>query len=215
MNISILCTDEKHPVLPTLRGWRETMMARGHTVELLNDKLQARQGDVLFLVSCAQLISADIRSKYRKVLVLHASELPKGRGWSPYVWSVLEGASELELCLLDACDPVDTGDIWYRLKISLTGYELLDEINEKIFIAEAELMSKAIENFETVIPEVQTQDGASYRARRTPDDSRLSLDKTIRAQFNLLRVVDNDRFPAFFEIDGNKYILKIEKKNEK
>ena len=41
-------------------------------------------------------------------------------------------------------------------------------------------------------------------------DSRLDPDDTIAQQFNLLRVVDNERYPAFFELLGRRYILKIE-----
>ena len=41
------------------------------------------------------------------------------------------------------------------------------------------------------------------------------MSKSIDEQFNLLRVCDNERYPAFFYKDGVKYILKINKeKNE-
>ena len=50
--------------------------------------------------------------------------------------------------------------------------------------------------------------GSFYR-KRTPEDSELDIDKTIREQFNLLRAVDNNRYPAFFKLNGQKYTLKI------
>ena len=43
------------------------------------------------------------------------------------------------------------------------------------------------------------------------EDSLLDFNKTITEQFNLLRVVDNDKYPAFFENQGEKYFLKITK----
>ena len=38
--------------------------------------------------------------------------------------------------------------------------------------------------------------------------------KSLKEQFNLLRIVDNINYPAFFELDRHKYILKIEKAND-
>jgi methionyl-tRNA formyltransferase len=51
----------------------------------------------------------------------------------------------------------------------------------------------------------------SYYPRRRPDDSRLDPNKTLAEQFNLLRVVDNERYPAFFEHHGQRYLVKVEK----
>jgi hypothetical protein len=50
----------------------------------------------------------------------------------------------------------------------------------------------------------------SFYKKRTPGDSRLDPQKSLAEQFNLLRVVDNDRYPAFFEWNGRRYNLKIE-----
>ena len=56
------------------------------------------------------------------------------------------------------------------------------------------------------------QEGAeSFYKGRKPEDSQLDFNKTIAEQFNLLRVVDNDKYPAFFEHQGEKYFLKITK----
>ena len=41
--------------------------------------------------------------------------------------------------------------------------------------------------------------------------SSIDIDKTFREQFNLLRVVDNKRYPAFFYFKNQKYVIKIEK----
>lgn len=53
--------------------------------------------------------------------------------------------------------------------------------------------------------------GSTYFKKRTEKDSELFLNKTLDEQFNLLRVVDNDNYPAFFYKDGRKYIVKIYK----
>lgn len=214
MKVSILCTDPSHPVVPFLRTWCDRARADRHEVALCFDKSDLPGGDVLFLVSCAQLVREKERSAYRASLVLHASDLPLGRGWSPHVWSVLQGADEITVCLIEAADPVDTGRIWLKRQFRLEGHELLPEINQKLFALETTLMSEALQRFESIVPTPQSGQAGSYCRRRTAVDSKLDVKKSIEEQFDLLRVVDNDRYPAFIEHRGKTYLLKIEKQDD-
>jgi methionyl-tRNA formyltransferase len=211
MIVSVLCTDVAHPVYSDLEKWVVRKRADGHTAFLCSAKTDLVGGDILFLVSCSQIISASDRQKFSKVLVLHASDLPKDRGWSPHIWRIVEGAKELTVSLIEAQDSVDTGDIWFQEKISLVGTELLPEINRKLFSLELALMDRAMYQFNSVSPTPQRCDEGSYRRKRGPDDSRLDPYKSIAEQFDLLRVVDNQRYPAFFEYRGERYTLLITK----
>lgn len=211
MKISILCTDPAHPVVNNLRVWAAGMSSKGHTVSLLYDKADLQGGDVLFLVSCSQMIRDAERKKYKAALVLHASDLPNGRGWSPHIWSILGGANRITVCLLEADDPVDSGAIWLKTEFRLEGHELLPEINEKLFAAELLLMTQAVEQFEAIKPIQQIGDPGPYMPKRSPADSRLDPNKTIAEQFDLLRVVDSQRYPAFFDYRGKRYLIRIEK----
>ena len=49
----------------------------------------------------------------------------------------------------------------------------------------------------------------NFLKKRNKDDSKLNINKSLKAQFNLLRICDNKKFPAFFEINNKKYIVKI------
>jgi methionyl-tRNA formyltransferase len=211
MEISILCTDPNHPVVNKLSLWTDKMSAKGHFVSIVFDKVELDGGDILFLVSCSQMISETERSKYKATLVLHASDLPKGRGWSPYVWSILAGANQITVSLLEATEPVDSGSIWLKTTFDLHGHELLEEINSKLFESELYLMTQAVEQFDDINPAPQVGDTGVYMRKRTPVDSKIDPNKTIAEQFNLLRVADPVRYPTFFEYMGMKYLIKIEK----
>ena len=54
----------------------------------------------------------------------------------------------------------------------------------------------------------------TYYKARSPMDSKLNINKSLRSQFNLLRIADNKKYPAFFNIFNNKYYLKIIKKQK-
>ncbi len=211
MNISILCSDPNHPVVNSLREWQSEMVSKDHLVNIVYDKAVLIGGDILFLVSCSEIIDDQERSKFKHILVLHASDVPKGRGWSPHVWDVINGANELTVSLLEANYPVDTGRVWFKTNFSLEGHELLPEINSKLFAAELNLMRRAVEEFLTIYPTPQLGEPSSYRRKRTPADSRLDPNKTIAEQFDLLRVVDSERYPAFFDYRGKRYMIRIEK----
>ena len=52
---------------------------------------------------------------------------------------------------------------------------------------------------------------STFYKKRTPQNSEINIKNSILSQFNLLRVVDNKNYPAFFKIYGKKYILRISK----
>ena len=54
---------------------------------------------------------------------------------------------------------------------------------------------------------------ATYFRKRSPVDSKINLNKKFKDLIPLLRVVDNKRYPAFFEYKKKKYLLKIFKIN--
>jgi methionyl-tRNA formyltransferase len=211
MRISILCTDPAHPVVGYIQGWVRDMCSKGHPSSLFYDKVDLCGGDILFLVSCSQMIRDTERGKYEVTLVLHASDLPEGRGWSPYIWAILGGANQITVSLLEAKEPVDSGMIWLKTTFDLEGHELLPEINEKLFEAELLLMTQAVEQFNTIKPIQQIGEPGPYMVKRSAADSRLNPNISITEQFNLLRVVDSQRYPAFFDYKGHRYLIKIEK----
>jgi methionyl-tRNA formyltransferase len=211
MKISIVCSSPTHPVMPFLEAWKTRQNNQGHQVALVNSLNQLDNGDILFLVSCSEILGTTTRNKFRHCLVLHASNLPAGRGWSPYIWQVLEGADVITVCLIEAANPVDSGAIWLKRQFRLSGHELLPEIHEHLFAAELALMEEAMAHTDVITPVAQDQAAATYYRKRTPEDSRLDPHKTLAEQFDLLRVVDSDRFPAFFEYKGKRFLVRIEK----
>ncbi len=211
MKITILCSDDCHPINPYLQSWMQEQRGR-HDVELVRLKSQLQEGDILFLVSCREIIGVSHRSKYKASLVLHASDLPSGRGWSPHIWELINGAEEITLSMISAEDEIDSGKIWVKTKISIPQCAVWNEINHLLFSAEIELMNFVVNNFAQIEPVEQCKlTKATYFPRRTPECSRLDVRKSIAEQFNLLRVCDPKRFPAYFEYLGSRYLLKIER----
>ena len=204
-------TAQDHPVMPYVQQWCEDLEHRGYMVDLYVDPECVDNGDILFLISYPRIVSIELRSRFEACLVLHASDLPMGRGWSPHVWNIINGGSQIVVSLIEADDPVDTGCIWLKTVFELKGDELFDEINHKLFQAELSLMNRAVDEFDKIKPKPQCSASGSYFRRRTPEDSRLDPKKTIAEQFNIIRVSDPNRFPAFIDYRGFRYVIKVEK----
>lgn len=211
MNINILCSSKAHPVNEMLYQWVKKNQGE-HDIRLVRSKKDLIEGDLLFLISCSEIINAKDREKFKKVLVIHASDLPKGRGWSPHIWAVVNGEVEITITLLEAEDKVDSGDIWEQKRLIIPKHALYDEINGLVFEAESDLMDFAVANFEKIKPRPQNEyQEPSYYPKRTPDDSELDPQKSLAEQFDLIRVCDPGRFPSFFKLYGHTYKLTIEK----
>lgn len=215
MKVTVLCSDAAHPINAYLERWMATVQLPLE-VDLVRRKRDATGGDILFLVSCSEIITAQDRSAYKASLVLHASDLPKGRGWSPHIWELSQGADFITLSLVEAEDKVDSGRIWKKVQITVPKHALWDEINDLLFQAEIDMIEFAIGSFGKVKPEPQSASiEPFYYPKRSQLDSRVDPEKSIAEQFDLIRVCDPNRFPAYFEHLGHRYFLRIEKSDEK
>ncbi len=207
MDITVFCDSPNHPFLKIIGDW---ILSENSRIKLITDRNKLTGGEYLLLVSCNQILKKDVVSRYQHTLVMHASDLPRGRGWSPYVWQILEGKNELTLSLLVAEDDVDTGDIWHKIPVLISESDLFADINIKIFGAHIDMIKWLIESGGSITSYKQVGD-SSYYKKRGPLDSEIDTSDTIINQFNLLRVCDPDRYPAYFYHKGEKFLLKIEK----
>ena len=179
--------------------------------ELLYDHNEIDKAyDIVFILSYHKIIPPEQLETNRHNIVIHASALPNGKGWAPMFWQVLEGKNEISFTLFEASSGVDDGDIYMQDTLYLSGYELNNVLRDKQANFIIGMCIKFIDNYENY-KNAQEQSGEeSFYSKRSAKDSELDVNKTIKEQFNLLRIVSNDDYPAFFEIDGHKYILKIE-----
>lgn len=197
-------------VLPWAERIVERARAEGDDARLVPAYADIEPGATAFFLGCVGLAAPEILARNRYNLVIHESDLPRGRGFAPMTWQILEGRNEIPVLLIEAAEIADAGPILGRLRVRLAGSELIEETRAAIGAAYLEL---AAEFLDAPLPpkgEPQTGEPTRYR-RRTPMDSRLDPYKTIAEQFQLLRVVDNSRYPAFFEHAGGTYVLKIER----
>lgn len=191
-----------------ISGLLETIRARGHTARLFSNQKELQPGDILFILGCKDILPTPLLSLHKHNLVVHPSKLPEGRGHAALVSKILEGENTVYLTLFEAIEQVDAGGYYYQEPLHFEGHELSDEIRKAQAMKTFELVLRFIDGYPNVPPKPQVGT-PTYIKRRTLQDSELDIDTTIRDQFNLLRIVDNERYPAFFSHKGHTYILHI------
>ncbi len=175
---------------------------------LIRNHEDITHGDVAFYLGCVKITPENLLKRHKKNLVVHASDLPKGRGFSPTTWLILAGHNDIPVSLIEAIDEVDAGPIIQQEIMRLQGHELNNEIRHQLGEMHISLCLSYLSSPSIPLGKEQIGEPTFY-PRRHPHDSELMPDKTLAEQFNLLRVVDNTRYPAFFYLHGRKYILTI------
>ncbi|WP_253489886.1 hypothetical protein [Methanocalculus alkaliphilus] len=73
-----------------------------HEVRWGHEAANLPEGDICFYLSYGKIINATLLSRHSNNLVVHASDLPRGRGWSPMTWKIIEGENDIPVTLFEA-----------------------------------------------------------------------------------------------------------------
>ena len=200
--------DNQSWIIPYAQELVEEVNALGDKAFFCASYDEVKNGDVAFFLGCLGIASKEVRAQSKINLVVHESDLPEGRGFSPLTWQIIEGKNEIPICLIEAVDTPDAGSIHIRDKIVFKGTELLDELRFQQGKKTVEMCLRFLKNQNEIVARKQIGSPTSFRLR-TPTDSQLDINKSIKEQFDLLRTVDNSKYPAFFYIRGKKYKISI------
>ena len=205
MKIQILI-DNNSWIIPYGKILINKLIDMGHSCTLLHNHDEVKKGDILFLLGCVKIFKKLYLNTHN--IVIHESDLPNGKGWSPYTWQILEGKNKIPVCLFEATNKMDAGKIYLKDYIYLDGYELFEELKQKQGEITVKMSIEYIINYNNIKGIEQTGVETIYKKRKLKDNE-LNIDKSIKEQFNLLRVSSNKDYPAFFYLNNKKYIIKI------
>ena len=140
-----------------------------YTFSYLFDSNEAHGFDVIFLLGYTSILSNDFLQRNKLNLVVHESDLPKGKGFAPVQWQLLEGYSEITVSLIEATEKFDSGDIFHQLKIIFDGTELYDEIREKQALATINIISEFLTCYPNISRSKQIGEESFYPKRTLAD----------------------------------------------
>jgi len=169
--------------------------------------------DIVFVLGYTRILSPIFLEKNKLNLVVHASNLPRGKGFSPIQWQILKNKKRISFCLFKAEKKLDSGEIYEKHSLLFKGTELYDRIRYMQAKATIQIISSFLKKYPKLVSRKQKGQSTFYR-RRTYKDSKLNINKSIKKLFNQMRIANNQDWPAYFIYRKKKYIIKIFEANE-
>ena len=164
--------------------------------------------NIVFPLSYTRILPESFLKKNELVLIAHSSKLPKDKGFAPLQYQILKNKDKIYMSLIKAAKEVDAGPIYFQNSFMLDGTELSDEIRNIQGLQILNIIKKFLIKYPNVKSKKQSEK-SSFNKKRYSKDSELNINKTIKQQFNHLRINDNELYPSFFHYKGQKYIIKI------
>lgn len=209
MKITILTDNPNSWIIPYVEDLKKDLI-KDHEIHHVYATSDIVGGDAMLILSCEKILKPQYLKLHKSNVVVHPSKVPLGKGWSPLAWQIIEGSNNIPISLFEAVEAVDAGDVYIVDSIDLEGHELNDEIKHKQGLVTIRMIKKYLNQFDSILG-IPQSGPESFYPRRRQKENELDVNKSIEEQFNLLRVVDNERYPAHFYLHGVKYIVKIYK----
>lgn len=208
VTITLLLDNPQSWMVPFANKLEKLFKKRGYKIVRLENALKIPHGECVFFLSCEKIVSEKILKRNRHNIVIHASHLPAGKGFSPLTWQILKGKSEIPLTLFEAVAKVDSGPIYLRDRVFFEGHELIGDLRNVLGKKIVEMAMKFMDDYQNLngtLPKGK----ATFYPRIRAKDSLVNTNKPIKDIFNRLRVADNAKYPVFFDFKNHRYILKI------
>ena len=151
-------------------------------------------GDIGIVIGWNRLIPLNIIKTFKYGIVgFHGTPygLPKGRGRSPVIWSIVLGEKKYHFYLFQLTEGVDDGPIYSEKIIDINSFDTIVSFNEKIAIVAAEMLNEVVPKiFNGKVQPVHQEEGdTTYFPKRNFNDGKIFWDKTSEEICNLIRAI--------------------------
>lgn len=165
--------------------------------DLTLEKIRNYSPKYLFFPHWSYLIPPALYNEFDCV-VFHMTDLPYGRGGSPLQNLILRGHKETKLSALKVEAGLDTGPIYLKKDLDLSGSA------HEILIRATIIMEQMIEELiaKEIVPVPQTGEIVEFKRRRS-EESRLENPKSIDHVYDFIRMLDAPGYPQAFIDIGN------------
>lgn len=168
--------------------------------------------DIIFASGVFTLIPEKVLSlPTYGVIMFHETPLPEGRGSAPLQWTVGQGRANLTVTAFKAVAGMDAGPCVYQYNLPIEPTDTLQSLNRKREQGIRACCLEILKEMEQGVLVLREQTGSvSISPKRTPADSKLDPSKPLEELWHDIRVCDNEAFPAFFVVNGQKVVLRYE-----
>jgi methionyl-tRNA formyltransferase len=113
------------------------------------EELKSLQADLQVVVAFRMLPEVVWNMPPKGTINLHASLLPQYRGAAPINWAIINGEKESGVTTFFLKQEIDTGDILFTEKVTLTGHETAGDLHDRLMNKGAGLLVKTVKGVES------------------------------------------------------------------
>ena len=156
-------------------------------------ELKALKADLQVVVAFRMLPEAVWNMPAKGTINLHASLLPQYRGAAPINWALINGEKESGVTTFFLKHDIDTGNILFTEKITLTGHEDAGELHDRLMNKGAGLLVKTVKAVESgrynEHPQSQLAEGTELKhaPKIFKDDCRIDWTQPALSIYNKIR----------------------------
>jgi methionyl-tRNA formyltransferase len=166
--------------------------------------------EICFVVNWYWLISPEVLNAVPDGFIgMHNSLLPKYRGSSPLVWSIINGDKEVGYSLFSFSEGMDDGPIWHQYKKQPTLDDSIQTLLHDFENSVGHVLTKIYPQIvrRELTPKPQSTENTTYCAQRIEKDGLVDWTKSAMNIFNFIRAQSRPYPGAFTYYKGNKLIL--------
>ncbi|MGA0542021.1 methionyl-tRNA formyltransferase [Neotabrizicola sp. VNH66] len=139
-------------------------------------------------------------------LNIHASLLPRWRGAAPIHRAIMAGDAETGVCIMQMEAGLDTGPVLLREATPIGPEETTASLHDRLSAMGAGLIITALDRLETLVPEVQPEQGVTYAAKIDKAEARVDFTRPAAEVDRLIRGLSP--FPgAFVQVGAERVKL--------
>jgi len=171
--------------------------------------IESKNCDIIASVNYLFLINRNVINKAKDFCFnIHGSLLPKYRGRTPHVWSIINGESYTGISAHKIDEGCDTGDIIKQIIVDIEPEDTGSIILEKYKNLYIPILEEIFELYKNGAISFTKQDEskATYFGKRTPEDGRINWDWDFERIRNWVRAQASP-YPGAFTIYNGKRII--------
>ena len=177
-------------------------------IKSYTDLIKNIQPDFILAIGWYYMIPNTIISYANKGAAgIQASLLPKGRGNSPLVWSLINGDKNTGITFFYFSDGIDNGDIIAQKEIPIDESETIRTLLDKVELASVDILLENISKIENDLVEKipQNHDEATYYPKRSPEDGLIIWNQSPEQIMRFIRA-QTKPYPGAYTIIENKKV---------
>ncbi len=140
---------------------------------------------------------------------IHASLLPRYRGWAPINWAIINGETETGVTFFYLEDEIDAGDVIAQVRFAIAPADTCASVYEKAEQASIAMLREYLPQIaEGVAPRIpQDHHAATQFPQRTPDDGLIDWSWDAKQLANFIRAQTKPYPGAFFYAGKHKVVV--------